>query len=99
MKGISEAEKMGFELLKRYEGGFVSKRDGFVVVKLLKSEKTLLVWIRQRPITREALNLFKKIANKHEYDELVLFKLYSEIDYVKLTDLKEFRVITNEQDL
>jgi len=93
MTRISGAEKIGREILRRYTGAFVSKRDGFVIVKILKGEKTLLIWIRLRPISHDALELFRRIIKKHQYDELVLLKNYSEADYVKLSELKEFRVI------
>ncbi|ADB57905.1 hypothetical protein [Archaeoglobus profundus] len=99
MKGLSESEKVGYEILKRYEGGFVSRRDGAIAVKILKEDKTLLVWIRQSPITQDALKLFKKIAEKHEYDELVLLKLYSEADYVKFSELSQFRIVKSVDEL
>ncbi len=88
--GVSRAEKFAFKLLGHGYGEFVSKRDGFVIVKMRENDATSIVWIRQNPITREALEFFKKVISKYEYDKLVLIKLYREADYVKYSDLKLF---------
>jgi hypothetical protein len=89
-RGVSEAEEKAREILSRYPGSFVSRRDGHVVVKIRDGTETVIIWIRQRPITRRALELFKKIVARHEYDKLVLLRLYKEADYVKYGDLSVF---------
>ena len=93
MQGVSRAELKAKKILERYSRNFISRRDGHVIIKINDSGKTVTVWIRQRPITREALELFEKIIKKHEYDKLVLLKLYTEADYVKYEDLKTFNEI------
>ena len=93
-KGISKAEAKAREILSRYPGRFVSRRDGHIIVKIVKDNKSAIIWIRQSPITREALSLFKKIISRHEYDGLFLIRLYEEADYVKYEDLALFNEIT-----
>jgi len=93
MQGVSKAEEIAEEFLKRYKGDYVSRRDGFVIVKYRENNETVVAWIRQRPVTREALELFKKIIRRHEYDKLVLVKLYRSADYIKYSELKIFNEI------
>ena len=93
MQGVSRAEKVAEEILSNRIGGFISRRDGHVIIKIREDSETVIIWIRQRPITKEALELFKKIIRKHEYDKLVLLKLYSEADYVKYSELEIFNKI------
>lgn len=90
MQGVSRAEIVAKELLKKYQGAFISKRDGLVIIKIRTDGKTEIIWIRQRPITDKALNLFKKIISKHKYDKLTLLKLYEGADYVKFDELDIF---------
>jgi len=59
----------------------------------------MIVWVRKSPVTREALNLFWRYIAKHEYDELVLYKLTSTADTVRFEDLKKFRVIRDIEEL
>ncbi len=90
MMGVSRAEKEAIKILKEHTGAFISRRDGFVIIKIAENDKTVIIWIRQKPITREALRLFNKIISKHSYDKLVLLKLYGEADYVKYNELTIF---------
>jgi len=96
MKGISRAESIAREILEKKEGGFISERDGHIIIKINDNDETVIIWIRQRPITDKALTLFKKIINKHSYDKLVLLKLYDAADYIKYNELKIFDKITTQ---
>ncbi|NPA99090.1 MAG: hypothetical protein GXO43_06905 [Crenarchaeota archaeon] len=99
MRGISRAEKIANDILSKYNGGFVSRRDGQVIIKIVRDNRNIIVWIRQRPITRKALSLFKKIIAKHEYDELVLLKLYDSADYIRYDELSFFNKIIDENNI
>jgi len=90
VRGVSRAERTALELLGSLKGEFVSRRDGHVIIKYRDGDKTAIAWVRQRPITREALELFKRIVKKHEYDRLVLIKTYSTADYVDFSSLDLF---------
>ena len=91
--GLSLAMKKALEILSKYQGGFVSKRDGLVAVKINDNGQTVIIWIRQTPITDKALNAFKKLIAKHKYDKLVLLKLYDAADLVSFSDLAIFNEI------
>ena len=85
--------KKALEILSKYQGGFVSKRDGLVTVKINDNGQTVIIWIRQTPITDKALNAFKKLIAKHKYDKLVLLKLYDSADLVSFSDLAIFNEV------
>lgn len=87
------------QILMRFKGGYVSRRDGLHIVKVEIGGRTVVVWIRKTPITRKALNLFWKYVGKHEYDELVILKLTTAADAVKFEELKKFKVIKSIEEL
>ena len=93
MAGESLALRKAEEILARYPGEFISRRDGLVTIKIVDNGQTVIVWIRQSPITENALNAFKKLIARHKYDRLVLLKLYNVADFVKLTDLTIFNEV------
>jgi len=93
-KGKSLAEMVAEQILQKHEGYFVSRRDGFVILKI----NNTIVWIRQTPISSRSLQAFVSIIKKHEYDKLVLLRLYNEADYVKKDDLLIFDEIQNKND-
>ena len=93
MVGESLALRKAEEILARYPGGFISRRDGLVAIKINDNGQTVIVWVRQSPVTENALNAFKKLIAKHRYDRLVLLKLYSSADLVKFTDLALFNEV------
>ena len=89
----SYAEFVGRELVREYGGGFISRRDGLVLVKIRDADgKTAIVWIRESPITKRSLELLRKVVKKHEHDRLVLVRLYGNADYVKPEELQDFEV-------
>jgi len=90
MRGVSFEEKIAEELLKKHKGEFISRRDGHVIVKLRENSKTAIMWIRQSPLTEEALELFRRIVKKYNYDRLILMKLYGIADYVGYNELEIF---------
>ena len=96
MYGVSRAEEYAEELIRRLGGEFVSRRDGHVIIKVREGDATVIIWVRQSPITEKALNLFKRMISKHSYDKLVLVKLYDRADYVKHADLNIFSEIKRE---
>ena len=77
------------ELIDKYNGEWVSKRDGFVMVKISKDGEEMIVWIRQTPITSRALKLAKKIAGRYSVDKKILLKLYDYADYVSTKEIEE----------
>jgi len=87
------------QVLTRFKGGYISRRDGLHIVKVEVNGKTVVVWVRRSPITREALSLFWRYVGRHEYDELVLLKLTTAADTVKFEELKKFRIIKSVEEL
>ncbi len=89
MSWRSRALEVAEELLRRHRGFVVSRRDGFVVVKLEVGGETWLVWVRSGPVTRRALELFERMVSAHEYDRLVLLKASDVADHVSFRRLAE----------
>ena len=86
----SLSEKIAKELVEKHRGEFISRRDGYVIIKVIEDGKITIVWIRQNPVTRKALELFKKIISKYEHDRLVLLKLYKRADQIRPEELEIF---------
>ncbi|MEX0569064.1 MAG: hypothetical protein Q6363_007910 [Candidatus Njordarchaeota archaeon] len=94
MSAIDTAKR----LIEKYAGEWISKRDGFVMIKITNNNKEIIVWIRQTPITHKAMILAEKIVSKYHSDEKILLKLYEYADYVPKKELqKKFRIITKQQ--
>jgi len=97
--GSSLEGEVAEQILTRFKGGYVSRRDGHHILKIEVGGRTVVVWIRKTPITRKALDLFWRYVGKHEYDELVLLKLTTAADTVKFEELKKFKVIKSIEEL
>lgn len=76
------------DILRRHQGSLVSKRDGFVVVKLRQANETWLLWIRSSPVTSNALALWSKLVARHSFDKAFLVKTSDRADYVSYQDLE-----------
>lgn len=90
---LDKAERVAREILAKYPGEFVSRRRGLVTVKIDDNGQTVIVWVRNEPITPRALEMFRKMIEGHQYDKLILVKLYEKADLVKFNDLKIFNEI------
>ncbi len=89
MSGLSEEEIIANKLIEVIGGNFISKRDGMILIKIPCKDRTSIIWIRKSPITNSALKLFDKIVMKHEYDDLILFKITKIADYIKFGELNK----------
>jgi len=85
---LSRDLEVASELLRRFRGFTVSRRDGLVVVKLDVCGETWLVWVRGSPVTQSALDLFERVARRHRYDRAVLLKTRDVADYVTYGELR-----------
>ena len=45
------------KIIEKYNGEWVSKRDGFVMVRIVREKEEIIIWVRQTPITEKALEL------------------------------------------
>jgi len=97
---LKSIEKEAAEkLLSAFSGYYVSRREGLTVVKIAVNGKTVIVWLRKSPVTPKSLALFWKIAEKHGYDEVVLYKLTPVADYPRFEELKKLRIIKSIDEL
>ena len=88
-EGISFGVRIAEEIINEFNGVFISRRDGFVIVKIPIDNETVIVWVRHSPITYNALKIFDKIISKHAYDKAILLNLAMTADYVKFSDLEK----------
>ncbi len=96
---VSLEREAAERLLSKYRGYYISKREGMTVVKVDVGGKTVVVWLRNSPVTEKALKLFKRVVRGHEFDELVLCKLQPVADLPRYEKLKEFRIVNTVDEI
>jgi len=99
MNGRSRDEEIAVQLLQKYKGGFISRRDGLVIVKVLINDKEVLVWIRTARITRKSWELFKKILSRVEYDDVVIYRTREEAEEISLKELEGYKVVHSLEEI
>ncbi len=88
------------KIIEKYNGEWVSKRDGFVMVRIVREGEEIIIWVRQTPITERALELAKKMCGKYSHDKKILLKLHRYADHVSRKEIeKEFEIETDQNKL
>ena len=87
--GGSLVRRVAEELVDRFGGFYASKREGMLLLKLNVGGRTVMVWVRDSPITENALRLYDRVVSKHRFDEAWLLKVRNVADYVSFRDLQE----------
>jgi hypothetical protein len=64
----------------------ISSKRGLQILLLEIGENRYAVWLRAKPITREALEAAEKILRNYEIDGKILVKLVRRADYIRVTE-------------
>jgi len=99
MANRTRDEEIALQLLNKYKGGFISRRDGLVIVKVLINDKEVVVWIRTARITRKSWELFKKILSRVEYDDVVIYRTREEAEEISLKELEGYKVAHSLEEI
>ena len=62
----------------------ISTKRGFKIYLVEIDDKRYAVWLRAKPVSREALEMTEKILKNYEIDGKILVKLVRKADYVKI---------------
>ena len=99
MANRTRDEEIALQLLNKYKGGFISRRDGLVMVKALINDKEVVVWIRTARITRKSWELFKKILSRVEYDDVVIYRTREEAEEISLKELEGYKIVHSLEEI
>jgi len=76
----------------------ISYRDGFTIFMVEAGDKRVIVWVRKSPLTSKALELFKKIVGKYEYDKVMILRTEKTADLIKLPEELKPHIVTKADE-
>jgi len=62
----------------------ISTKKGFTMLLVEISDRRYILWIRAKPVSREALQIAEKIVTNYEADAKILFKIVKKADYTRV---------------